>query len=118
MLWKNDILGNSLWNKDVANTLNYASHIYRFFGKRKNPITKLSQVKQVLNKGLQQLKLAHHDGAVVYALGDILLVDHTCIQLGQDSLYEKDDCRDRCPHLVTYRRCERLCLSLRLMFFL
>ena len=68
----------------------------------KHSITKLSQVKQVINKRLQQFKLAHHDGAVVVAVRDTIHFEGCILEQSQDHFYEENDCLNWGSHLVTH----------------
>ena len=82
----------------------------------KHSITELSQVKQVINKRLQQFKLAHHDGAVVVAVRDTFHVERCIFKHSQEHSYEENECLNRGSHLMTDCPCERLCLHLTLLF--
>ena len=82
----------------------------------KHAITELSQVKQVINKRLQQFKLAHHHRAIVFAVRNTFLVERCILEQSQDNFHEENECLNWGFHLVTHCSCEGLCLHLTLFF--
>ena len=68
----------------------------------KHSITELSQVNQVINKRLQQYKLAHYDRAVVVAVRNTFHIEGRILEQSQYHFNEENECLNWGSHLVTH----------------
>ena len=111
-----DAFSLCLLGKDITHAFDDLRDIESLSYQTKHSITELSQVKQVVNKRLQQFKLVHHDGAVVVAVRDSFQVERCILEQRKDHIQEEDECLNGGSHLVTHCSRDRLCLHLPLFF--
>ena len=99
-------------SENVQDCLEDLIRIEDFLRQTEHAVSKLTQIEQILNERLEQLKLILHEQCVPLRLSQVLdWKVWACRKEEYDLLDQVNDCEDWCAHLMTHGRCEALCLA-------